>query len=754
MKHVLLVAALVLLTPGRVSAYAEQTHEVISAAATAMSVLGNSIDNAGKQRRLRLGLPLIYDNRFLYKNSKGDAKTIAELLVDGATFEDEGLRALNHFFDPRTGLALRFDSVRYQSLAPDEVAAVAALASTSPDWALGTYGLLHYPVQEFSYRDLKTYYFSALTNRDMQVRRQAAGLAFQTLGHIIHHIQDMAQPGHVRNDGHVWSQDQDTQCTKPKSVLELAECHAYWKVINPSFYEHWVLQLAQEFGLPLPLSGYAPVYGEASDGLGVFGTPRLLWTHGGRGIADFTSRNFLSDGTMDQSPPVLGAQFDMLASDLCNGAVPACGPIDLTKKVAFWPSVVDDQFRPATMPHPYAASWSIFTPDLQGYGITGVPTPRVINRFTIAYDIAYLLPRAVGYSAGFINYFFRGDMEIEPPNEGVFAIVDTHPQACGAPCGFRYARLNVRNTTPADAMGAGQMVLVAKYRLNNCYRPDLSGDDGGPAFTGDNCRSLEEYAVVSDPTSVGSVPRTFGAATTFFFPAGTPIPINASDLSLQVVFRGGLGQESDAIAVATFDVGEPNFVAIGNLTDYAFSNSDQRFHALPYGWNTSAVMLNTVTFSFQDPATTPALATVTALDGGQHAQFAFISKRSGLRYWLRVQSSEPYPQYDGVAFPSEEFFRDDTDTNAHYSRTCPVRPERGQYRQFSNHYAQWVHGIVARSGGLVLGSAGERSSSGVPAKYASDCYQPVVPGSGGLEDFSYLAPSFGPANMKQWAFNF
>lgn len=35
-----------------------------------------------------------------------------------------------------------------------------------------------------------------------------------------------------------------------------------------------------------------------------------------------------------------------------------------------------------------------------------------------------LAPRAVAYSAGLIDYFFRGRMEIAPPDDDVYAILD------------------------------------------------------------------------------------------------------------------------------------------------------------------------------------------------------------------------------------------------------------------------------------------------------------------------------------------
>jgi hypothetical protein len=51
-----------------------------------------------------------------------------------------------------------------------------------------------------------------------------------------------------------------------------------------------------------------------------------------------------------------------------------------------------------------------------------------------------------------------------------------------------------------------------------------------------------------------------------------PIPVNATDLFIQVVYRGQLGDEPDGIAVGNYDAREPTFVGIVNNTDYFWSS--------------------------------------------------------------------------------------------------------------------------------------------------------------------------------------
>ena len=226
-----------------------------------------------------------------------------------------------------------------------------------------------------------------------------------------------------------------------------------------------------------------------------------------------------------------------------------------------------------------ALSSSLFDPDLQTYS---TQTPKrffALNRFTFDAAHQYLIPRAVGYSAGLINYFFRGQMEITSPDEGVYGIVDHTIENQRDASGFRKIKLKIRNITPGgiDPQGqalvesipdnaSGTLIAIAKFHRNNCYQPDLSGEYGSPGIDWRICRSQVEDAVASQPIPVPNSINQDATPVTFNFSA--PIPINASDLYLQVVYRGPLGDEPDAVMVATKDISEPAY-------DYVFNTWDQ-----------------------------------------------------------------------------------------------------------------------------------------------------------------------------------
>jgi len=77
----------------------------------------------------------------------------------------------------------------------------------------------------------------------------------------------------------------------------------------------------------------------------------------------------------------------------------------------------------------------------------------------LRYKADVLLPRAVAYSAGLIDYFFRGRLEVQPPATGVFAALnqsdghwmdpDGYPRRNDNDeiFGFNQVRLRVRNAT-------------------------------------------------------------------------------------------------------------------------------------------------------------------------------------------------------------------------------------------------------------------------------------------------------------------
>ena len=616
MKTSLFVVAVLGACIGRSSsAYEIESHAYLSEVALRATTLATSpLKRAAIDLRYALN-----DDRQKFVDTKSNLGTVLELIRQGARYEDDVLalppRPLHHFFDPATGKGLSIDPLQYVGILPASVvlliAGVNATNQASPDWALDSS-----MTNNFSRKALSNFMYDAYLKPTKAERDAATGRMFETLGRLLHHVQDMAQPQHVRNDAHLHFELLEQMCPIPPTPgLEDPVCPLYRALRAPSLYEQWTKSLP---AASLPMTGYQPVYGPTD--WAMFSHPRRFWTHNGKGMADFTYRNFFSAGTMRRSPPTTGTAFDMRARDLCAGAVPPCEVANLDHFVKFFPSTVDDQLRPAAGgPNPYAAAESIYSADFRQ--IVGGDPVRTVNRFTFHYDHAYLLPRAVAYSAGFIDFIFRGEMKVTPPKEGVYAVVDSSAAGCGNPCGFRKLRLKLQNTTPGDeVMGPGELRAIVKYHRNQCHQPDLSGHYGGSQFGGNACR-MDESVAVSEPLRIsGAVSRSEGGEErTFHFPLGNHIPIDATDVRLQILFRGRLGQEDDAVAITTVDIAEPNFVAVANNTDHYFDPSlDPMGGTDPPTRRTIAYVLDSVKVWFADPATQsgPA-ASLSAFGGGQ-----------------------------------------------------------------------------------------------------------------------------------------
>nr|MBA3506687.1 hypothetical protein [Betaproteobacteria bacterium] len=419
----------------------------------------------------------------------------------------------------------------------------------------------------------------------------------------------------------------------------------------------------------------------------------------------------------------------------------------------FFANTVRDDYLGIDEINPRAVTESIFDADLQQYAPQMGPI-YALNEFNFKAAHQFLMPRAVAYSAGLLSYFFRGQLELSLPEDKVYALVDTSPAGCGNPCGFRKIKLKLKNTTPGDeVMGRGTLLAVVKYRRNVCYTPTLSGDFGGPQFFGNACRS-DEYIAKSQAWDVTqSVTRSEAQPYTFDFGLD-PIPLDATDVSLQVVFRGQLGEEADAVAVTTQDIAEPNYFSVSNVTDYIYDTpGDGRYHALPYGFWSATIPMDTVRLSFAD-LTGPAAATISRLDGGQHAQLAFLTAKTRPRYWLTSQSSyDPYVNYE---FALQEFVLDEaTDI---YQRDCPVTLRRGLYRQWNTHleFYQEVYshriGTAAEEQGALLanGDQGGGPRRVISAKLGG--YSCAI-STTGPSDFSGMTP-FTPATATAWQINF
>ncbi len=481
-------------------------------------------------------------------------------------------RFCNHFFDPLASAGGRgltkfcfgegtiFDSAQWS------LGSVAPFLTAPPEY---TSRRNHYTIL-----DAREAMWRALTLRDNagtallrqvgtynftheELRRYYWATTFRALGDVLHTIQDLGQPQHTRNESHGLADS-----GYEKYVDARARQASEYKIDGLQLISSKgpAAALVYDNGYPIPRFGRYSDYW--STRLGPNSDPRYA------GLADYSNRGFF---TIDSN---IGNTTYPLPSPSASsyGRIRADSGFFETSATYLMGTVPDDltnSLDPVSM-----STEGVFV------GLVGM-LPTVRRQHTLSkrnYDdrASLLIPRAVAYSAGFLDYFFRGSMQISLPDDGVYAVMDQSQfTPVNSSSGFTKVKLKLANTTPpigagqgsAQDMTGGRLVAVAKFRrAKTTYSTDLSGDCGAPNQSFPACRGDVEDIITSVAVNSVSLPAG-GAPQEFQFTFSEAIPLNVTDLYLQVVYRGPLGSEADAVVVTTKNVLEPTHLSIFNLTD-------------------------------------------------------------------------------------------------------------------------------------------------------------------------------------------
>lgn len=336
---------------------------------------------------------------------------IRQLLIRGVREEDSGGRQGLHFFDPT--IAQGMNGMQYCSL-----------PRNADSRTFGLEGLGQPEPNAFSYAAARKAMVAAFTESSKSVREQKFGLMFEALGHVIHFLQDLGQPQHVRNDVHL--------------EFQLPQEMELTFIERRSRYEGWASEEAARAAF-----ARFPVYGRVDK----LKAPGDFWKKDGKGIAEYTNRNFVSQDSnfearngaivanSNYSSPVPTGMITVPIENLWDpGVCPAPG-VPSTKAFCFAQGSVDFVSNQVTdlyteqVPetNARAAMYSIFNQDLQTTGRTvnildfcpgatskSADKLMTTNELTFPSAARFLIPRAIGYSAGMIDYFFRGKIDLYP----------------------------------------------------------------------------------------------------------------------------------------------------------------------------------------------------------------------------------------------------------------------------------------------------------------------------------------------------
>lgn len=470
--------------------------------------------------------------------------------------------------------------------------------------------------------------------------------AFRSLGDILHLNQDMAQPQHTRNDAHAGAAL--TVLTGHKSVFERYVDARVTGAVGFSTKDDYTSTANVVIG-PQPID------------FGNYPIPRFpryadYWANAGqKGLANYSNSGFFSIGTLPgnsnyASPSTNIGAYPKKSETVTrwDGQLVLGGLLTSTLYIG---SVFDNNepvLGVATNVPLFAKSaW-----DEAAQGVSQVYAGITLTKSTYDAAMDLLLPRAVAYSAGLLQYAFRGKLEISAPDEVIYGIIDPTQKDS-----FAQIKLKLKNTTPNEDMTGGTFVAIAKFHRNQCYRPDLTGEAGAPGgidIVG--CRSQFEEIVLSAPQSVTLVSGANPQSFTFDF-SQSAIPVNATDLFLQIVYRGKLGDELDAVVVTTKDLFEPTHIAYLNGTDVTELNDvyypwqqivagvnarDPRFDLVdvngnhkydpPYDWRVEPTDWTNVRISFAGPAVFK-VATIPSLPNGRFARMTVLTDKPFLSFY-------------------------------------------------------------------------------------------------------------------------
>jgi hypothetical protein len=466
---------------GTISAYDKDViHPLISKIAAENSVLalenGNYLRNIGFEGGLK--------EPFLNN-------TVEDWIQDGSTFEDANRNYFNHFHNPLKAwqdAGLDIDLLFINPLL-DPFVDLIVNSQSSLLWA-------QHSKNEFSWQNIREYFYDALTTGS----EASFAKTFEGLGHLIHLLQDAAQPAHVRNDAH------------PLDGLGLDNGLETWAKNHPGKIEDYAS--SPEFptvDLNVYIYRYEPITQFFDTDTYTYGTNPSTALN--QGIAEYTNANFVSD--------------DTIFTENFSSTDYHYFPFPRREDTVEYDEYIEDKGKYRTY----------FKKIQNGEEINHLAAmeriykhlddwPDFQRRFIILDSECHkdyaqkLIPRAVGYSARLIDYFFRGRM----------GVVMSENQPSSDP--ITEVRVKVKNATPDEETGAGKIVAVA---------------------------SSEGQVLGVSRAQMVTLTR-FDQELVFDFKKST-IPADTLGLFFTVVYRGPLGLEDDAVIARGTEVSCIDFTA-------------------------------------------------------------------------------------------------------------------------------------------------------------------------------------------------
>jgi hypothetical protein len=391
------------------------------------------------------------------------------------------------------------------------------------------WGPIHYdvldlnPGGDWSWSKTRQYFFTGLISTDKGVRDINFAYTFQGLGQVMHLLEDMSVPDHTRNTFHPpYSHDyEDFVSSKITNATKALQ-------FSPADSQYFAGTI----------NGIASLF----DADQYTGNNSEITLSNTVGLSEFSNANFYSNRSL------LSSVFNYPdISNVYERAEPVAnryGKIDNAYYVYINGQSNKLAAKSYVAPHPK---------------LVGKPGSWKYNLDNRVYDdyAKVLIPRAIAYSSQLLGYFFRGTIDVQYVPET---------------SSFRSISVTARNTTSnGDAMPWGDVYLVVRYHELQ------ENPDGTIGYVpGDyQYRVYQLPYLTSIPgANLNPLPLTFDLSS-------NPLPFRISDVTLQLVYKGYLGNEGTAVAVGNaiattlgtnIDISPPTNGVYAIATDNIFTN--------------------------------------------------------------------------------------------------------------------------------------------------------------------------------------
>ncbi len=462
------------------------------------------------------------------------SNTILKYLEDGSKFEDSPkCRAASHFHDP-----LKSWNVSYMTDRNPYVDFRCQFSEFTQIYSNITWGTgfwspdaprIERVAQRMGWDHAQKYFYLALTAASKTDREQYYALTFQALGQVLHLLEDLTVPAHVRNDftSHYNHRFLPESIPDPKWNINLFE---YYVKNNPGLIPAAEPQFPS-FPNPFRVTDFwdRNLYDGSTPLQGL-----------DLGLAELVNANYLSDWTITNNKPTDKHFFEFPqinhnTTQICEYLAP------------------DSNIKRKYISRKVGGGWCPLPSE--GGKVDHFATPSLLNDENSITDgnisnlrlwlddnvhdtyARELLPPAIGYSAGLLQYFFRGRLDVTSVpifyNKRLF-------------CPW----LTIKNATPKEDMVGGHFVLT--YR----YTPEGGNSDGSNDIFGQAWASAKSiFAEVDTLESGDEEGQDFE-----FFMSGEGIPVESlASLRFTLAYQGRLGLEEGAVIGKVFTPGEIKF---------------------------------------------------------------------------------------------------------------------------------------------------------------------------------------------------